>query len=140
MQVSTPDRWCRRVGIVLVVGGAGTLAFGCGLVWLYGGDVPITDPAEPGSGSSDVVSVIGALLSALGTLATGAGTLIVALSGRARRSAQPTPAATSMAWRFNPPPGWPPPPADWSPPVGWQPDPSWPPAPVGWQFWIPVRD
>lgn len=41
-----------------------------------------------------------------------------------------------MAWRFNAPPGWPPPPQDWAPPDGWAPDPSWPPAPPGWQFWV----
>ncbi|GAA1944566.1 DUF4041 domain-containing protein [Kitasatospora viridis] len=39
------------------------------------------------------------------------------------------------SYRFNPPPGWPPPPADWTPPPGWQPDPSWPPPPPGWQLW-----
>jgi hypothetical protein len=38
---------------------------------------------------------------------------------------------------FNPPPGWPRPPRDWTPPEGWVPDPSWPPAPDGWEFWIP---
>ena len=38
---------------------------------------------------------------------------------------------------FNPPPGWPRPPADWVPPEGWQPDPDWPPAPDGWSFWVP---
>jgi hypothetical protein len=42
--------------------------------------------------------------------------------------------------RFNPPPGWPRPPADWSPPAGWKPDPSWPPSPAGWQFWLPDLD
>jgi hypothetical protein len=41
-----------------------------------------------------------------------------------------------MAWRFNPPPGWPAPPQGWTPPNGWTPDPSWPPAPDGWQFWV----
>jgi len=39
--------------------------------------------------------------------------------------------------RFNPPPGWPQPPAGWSPPNGWKPDPSWPVPPIGWQFWLP---
>ena len=39
---------------------------------------------------------------------------------------------------FNPPPGWPKPPADWQPPVGWTPDPSWPEPPDGWQLWLPV--
>jgi hypothetical protein len=40
-------------------------------------------------------------------------------------------------WRFNPPPGWPPPPtADWAPPYGWQPDVSWPPPPSDWQWWV----
>jgi hypothetical protein len=37
---------------------------------------------------------------------------------------------------FNPPPGWPTPPAGWVPPEGWRPDPTWPPAPPGWSFWI----
>lgn len=38
--------------------------------------------------------------------------------------------------RFNPPPGWPPPPADFVPPPGWQPDPAWPPLPPGWPLWV----
>lgn len=42
-----------------------------------------------------------------------------------------------MAYRLNPPPGWPPVPAGFVPPEGWQPDPSWPPAPPGWQLWVP---
>jgi hypothetical protein len=42
-----------------------------------------------------------------------------------------------MRHRFNPPPGWPVPPEDWTPPVSWQPDPSWPPPPAGWQLWVP---
>jgi hypothetical protein len=41
-----------------------------------------------------------------------------------------------MAMQLNPPPGWPPVPADWTPPPGWQPDPSWPPPPPGWQLWV----
>ncbi|WP_246094273.1 hypothetical protein [Streptomyces griseofuscus] len=41
------------------------------------------------------------------------------------------------AYRFNPPPGWPVPPAGWTPPADWRPDPSWPAAPKGWQLWIP---
>ena len=41
-----------------------------------------------------------------------------------------------MGLRFNPPPGWPPPPPGFVPPPGWQPDPSWPPAPPGWQLLI----
>ncbi|SRR6266568_417589 len=51
-------------------------------------------------------------------------------------AAQPSPPVAH--WRFNAPPGWPPPPADWAPRSGWQPDPSWPPAPPGWQWWVPV--
>lgn len=38
--------------------------------------------------------------------------------------------------RFNPPPGWPQPPAGWVPPPGWKPDPSWPEPPPGWEVWI----
>src|SRR5690242_9573489 len=38
--------------------------------------------------------------------------------------------------RFNPAPGWPPPPPGFVPPPHWQPDPSWPPAPPGWQIWV----
>ncbi len=41
-----------------------------------------------------------------------------------------------MTLKFNPPPGWPPPPAGWVPPEGWQPDPSWPVPPAGWPLWI----
>src|SRR5215475_161435 len=41
-----------------------------------------------------------------------------------------------MGLRFNPAPGWPPPPAGFVPPPGWQPDPAWPPAPPGWQLWV----
>ena len=37
---------------------------------------------------------------------------------------------------FNPPPGWPQPPKNWSPPLGWSPDPSWPKPPEGWQLWV----
>lgn len=38
--------------------------------------------------------------------------------------------------RFNPPPGWPQPPAGWVPPPGWKPDPSWPEPPPAWQLWL----
>jgi hypothetical protein len=38
--------------------------------------------------------------------------------------------------RFNPAPGWPPPPKGFTPGPGWRPDPSWPPAPPGWQLWV----
>jgi hypothetical protein len=38
--------------------------------------------------------------------------------------------------RYNPPPGWPPPPPGFSPRPGWQPDPSWGPPPPGWQLWL----
>lgn len=41
-----------------------------------------------------------------------------------------------MGLRFNPPPGWPPPPRDFVPQPGWQPDPSWPPPPPGWHLWV----
>jgi hypothetical protein len=54
----------------------------------------------------------------------------------ARRLAE-SPSALAR-YRFNSPPGWPPPPAGWAPPAGWQPDPSWPAAPVDWQWWLPV--
>jgi len=39
--------------------------------------------------------------------------------------------------RFNPPPGWPQPPAGWVPPPGWTPDPAWPQLPEGWKLWLP---
>lgn len=42
-----------------------------------------------------------------------------------------------MAYRLNPPPGWPPVPDGFVPPPGWQPHPFWPPAPPGWQLWVP---
>lgn len=42
-----------------------------------------------------------------------------------------------MTLSFNPPPGWPKPPAGWVPPAGWTPDPSWPDPPDGWQLWAP---
>lgn len=45
-----------------------------------------------------------------------------------------------MALQFNPPPGWPAPPAGWDPPPGWQPDPTWPAAPEGWTFWVDASD
>ena len=54
----------------------------------------------------------------------------------AQAAAQPSPPV--MQWRFNVPPGWPPPPADWAPPPGWRPEPSWPPAPPDWQWWVPA--
>jgi hypothetical protein len=38
--------------------------------------------------------------------------------------------------RYNPPPGWPPPPPGFTPKPGWEPDPSWPPPPPGWQLWV----
>ncbi len=38
---------------------------------------------------------------------------------------------------FNPPPGWPKPPAKWKPPPNWVPDARWPEPPPGWQLWIP---
>src|SRR5215831_20454173 len=41
-----------------------------------------------------------------------------------------------LGLRFNPAPGWPPPPPGFVPPPHWQPDPSWPPAPPGWQIWV----
>lgn len=41
---------------------------------------------------------------------------------------------------FNPPPGWPRPPASWRPPAGWTPDPAWPAPPRGWQLWLPSED
>ncbi|WP_375422867.1 hypothetical protein [uncultured Friedmanniella sp.] len=45
----------------------------------------------------------------------------------------------STRQRFNPPPGWPPAPPDWTPPPGWAPDPSWGPVPEGWPLWVGVR-
>lgn len=43
---------------------------------------------------------------------------------------------TSKHLVFNPPPGWPKPPAGWTPPKGWSPDPAWPDPPPGWQLWL----
>lgn len=43
---------------------------------------------------------------------------------------------TDSALQFNPPPGWPKPPAGWVPPAGWKPDPTWPDPPEGWQLWL----
>lgn len=37
---------------------------------------------------------------------------------------------------FNPPPGWPKPPPNWSPPAGWSPEPDWPDPPEGWALWL----
>lgn len=45
-----------------------------------------------------------------------------------------------MTLSFNPPPGWPKPPAGWVPPAGWTPDPSWPDLPEGWRLWVPDGD
>lgn len=42
-----------------------------------------------------------------------------------------------MTARFNPPPGWPQPPAGWHPPTGWEPDAAWPAPPPGWVLWVP---
>jgi collagen type III alpha len=38
--------------------------------------------------------------------------------------------------RFNPPPGWPQPPAGWEPYPGWAPPAEWPAAPEIWTYWI----
>jgi hypothetical protein len=46
---------------------------------------------------------------------------------------------TSESLTFNPPPGWPRPPATWRPPIGWTPDPEWPEPPEGWQLWLPAE-
>ncbi|GAA2158680.1 hypothetical protein FHX52_2366 [Humibacillus xanthopallidus] len=40
-----------------------------------------------------------------------------------------------MTIRFNPPPGWPVPPATWLPSDDWLPDPAWPAPPEGWSWW-----
>lgn len=40
---------------------------------------------------------------------------------------------------FNPPPGWPKPPKNWTPPKDWTPHPSWPSPPNGWQLWVPAE-
>ncbi len=37
---------------------------------------------------------------------------------------------------FNPPPGWPKPPPNWTPPLGWSPEPDWPDPPEGWVLWL----
>ena len=43
-----------------------------------------------------------------------------------------------MRQKYNSPPNWPAPPANWTPPKDWRPDPLWGPAPAGWQFWVPA--
>lgn len=37
---------------------------------------------------------------------------------------------------FNPPPGWPTPPAGWEPYPGWLVPADWPPAPADWVYWV----
>lgn len=41
---------------------------------------------------------------------------------------------------FNPPPGWPKPPPNWTPPAGWSPEPDWPDLPEGWVLWLTDTD
>jgi hypothetical protein len=41
---------------------------------------------------------------------------------------------------FNPPPGWPKPPPNWTPPAGWSPEPDWPDPPEGWVLWLEETD
>lgn len=41
---------------------------------------------------------------------------------------------------FNPPPGWPKPPPNWTPPVGWSPEPDWPDPPEGRVLWLTDTD
>jgi membrane protease YdiL (CAAX protease family) len=43
---------------------------------------------------------------------------------------------TEPGWRWQTPPGWPPPPPGWKPPPGWQPSPEWPQPPPNWKFWV----
>jgi hypothetical protein len=62
---------------------------------------------------------------------------VVSLTNRVR--AQPEIEHRAAGYRFNPPPGWPVPPAGWAPSPGWQPDPQWPPAPADWNFWTPAE-
>jgi hypothetical protein len=69
-----------------------------------------------------------------------AGLAIAVVRGLTRRTQQ-MPAVMPNAGmvtplRFNPAPGWPPPPPGWVPPIGWKPDPSWPAAPANWRFWV----
>ncbi|MFI6662735.1 DUF4429 domain-containing protein [Streptomyces sp. NPDC050523] len=45
-----------------------------------------------------------------------------------------------VSWSFNPAPGWPSLPPDFSPSPEWRPDPAWPPAPENWTFWIWADD
>ena len=77
---------------------------------------------------------------ATGQAATGGET------GQGRRRSGPTKGPqgdagqmTARTTRFNPPPGWPTPPARWVAPPGWQPDPSWPDPPPGWRLWVEDR-
>jgi hypothetical protein len=57
--------------------------------------------------------------------------------GPAPALALPQAVEEPAAWQFNPAPGWPPPPPEWTPPTGWRPDPSWQPAPPRWVYWLP---
>lgn len=41
---------------------------------------------------------------------------------------------------FNPPPGWPKPPPNWTPPAGWSPEPDWPDPPEDWVLWLTDTD
>ena len=45
-----------------------------------------------------------------------------------------------VTFRWNSPPGWPPPPPGWTPPPGWSPPSSWPEPPPGWHFFVVVSD
>lgn len=49
---------------------------------------------------------------------------------------EPSHGRTNVSKRFNPPPNWPKPPADWTPPADWKPDPSWPAPPPGWPLFV----
>jgi hypothetical protein len=74
---------------------------------------------------------------------TGANRYLPATLHHFRRAWSPLPCSNlrtegiaPLAYRLNPPPGWPPVPDGFVPPPGWQPDPAWPPAPPGWQLWV----
>ena len=108
------------------------------VVSAVGGQLTAGNPDDPQMlAVADRVSAAG---DAIWAVAAVLAIVVVARLDRGARNVQPAPVqpaqSATSALVFNPPPGWPAPPAGWVPPPGWQPDPAWPPAPPGWQFWV----